>query len=147
MAWAGEPVRESAAPEEASGAGISCVDTSCVETSEIETSGADPTVAETTAALAERLRDVTVIDPGAAERRWLGKPISLSLRDADLQEVLRSFAKLAEVNLILDPRVAGKVTVELEDVPWDQALYVILKTHGLGIEITGSVWGVAPVRR
>lgn len=76
--------------------------------------------------------------------RWRGEPISLSLRDAPLPEVLRTFAKLAGVNLVLDPRVQGTVTVELVDVPWDQALAVILKTHGMAAEVDGRVWLVTP---
>lgn len=76
--------------------------------------------------------------------RWKGFPLSLSLREAPLPEVLRTFARLAGFNLVLDPRVQGSVTVELENVPWDQALYVILKTHGMGAEIDGRVWLVAP---
>ena len=79
-----------------------------------------------------------------AATRWKGAPISLSLRDAPLPEVLRTFAKVAGVNLVLDPKVQGLVTVELENVPWDQALYVILKTHGMAAEIDGRVWLVSP---
>lgn len=86
---------------------------------------------------------VVVIDQGR-QPAWRGEPISLSLKDADLVEVLRSFARLAGVNLIIDPGVKGKVTLELKDVPWDQALYVILKTHGLAAEIDGRIWGVHP---
>ncbi len=75
---------------------------------------------------------------------WKGEPISLSLKDADLVEVLRSFAKLAGTNIIIDSRVKGKVTLELKDVPWDQALHVILKTHGLAVDTGGrDLWAVA----
>ncbi|HEV8631704.1 MAG TPA: hypothetical protein VGV61_15410 [Thermoanaerobaculia bacterium] len=81
---------------------------------------------------------------GGAPSRWKGFPISLSLRDAPLPEVLRSFARLAGMNLVLSPQVQGTVTVELHDVPWDQALYVILKSEGMGAEIDGRVWTVAP---
>jgi hypothetical protein len=99
-----------------------------------------------------RPRRVQVLDRGvielsrgyAAPSRWKGAPISLSLRDAPLPEVLRSFARIAGVNLVLDPRVQGQVTVELKDVPWDQALHVILKTHGMAAEIDGNVWLVSP---
>jgi hypothetical protein len=89
---------------------------------------------------------IEVGGPPDPESRWHGFPISLSLRDAPLDEVLRSFARLAGVNLVLAPGVKGEVTVELEDVPWDQALYVILKTHGMGAEIDGRVWLVEPQR-
>ncbi|HVS01705.1 MAG TPA: secretin and TonB N-terminal domain-containing protein [Thermoanaerobaculia bacterium] len=97
--------------------------------------------------LGQRAWTVDVTHPQGASR-WRGERISLSLRDADLKEVLRSFARLADMNLILDPRVKGRVTVELHDVPWDQALHVILKTHGLGIEIDGgTIWSVRPPSR
>ncbi len=82
--------------------------------------------------------------PAQAQSRWRGFPISLSLRDAPLPEVLRSFARIAGVNLVLHPGVTGTVTVELHDVPWDQALYVILKTQGMAAEIDGRVWIVEP---
>ena len=84
------------------------------------------------------------VEVGRQPSRWQGHPISLSLRDAPLPEVLRSFAKIAGVNLVLAPGITGNVTVELKDVPWDQALWVILKTHGLGAEIDGRIWTVAP---
>ena len=80
----------------------------------------------------------------ASQGRWTGFPISVSLDKAPLQDVVRTFAKLAGFNLVLDPRVKGSVTVELKDVPWDQALYLILKTHGMGAEIDGRLWVVAP---
>jgi type IV pilus assembly protein PilQ len=79
-----------------------------------------------------------------SQGRWTGFPISVSLDKAPLQDVVRTFAKLAGFNLVLDPRVQGSVTVELKDVPWDQALYLILKTHGMGAEIDGRLWVVAP---
>jgi type IV pilus assembly protein PilQ len=94
-------------------------------------------------------RAVTIGTHGLVERgqglsgqeQWRGFPISLSLRDAPLPEVLRAFAQLAGFNLVLDPRIQqGTVTVELKDVPWDLALYVILKTHGLGAEVDGRLW-------
>ena len=80
----------------------------------------------------------------AAQGRWTGFPISVSLYKAPLPDVVRTFAKLAGFNLVLDPRVKGSVTVELKDVPWDQALYLILKTHGMGAEIDGRLWVVSP---
>ena len=87
--------------------------------------------------------DTVVVDPGE-DRVWKGEPISLSLKDADLVEVLRSLAKLAGTNIIIDSRVKGKVTLELKDVPWDQALHVILKTHGLAVDTGGrDLWAVA----
>ncbi|HXT21995.1 MAG TPA: secretin and TonB N-terminal domain-containing protein [Thermoanaerobaculia bacterium] len=91
-----------------------------------------------------RYGEIELGRPPQAASRWKGFPISLSLRDAPLPEVLRSFARIAGVNLVLAPGVTGSVTVELQDVPWDQALSVILKTHGMAAEIDGRVWLVEP---
>lgn len=71
--------------------------------------------------------------------------ISLSLRDADLVEVLRSFARLGGFDLVVDPAVRGTVTVELRDVPWPAALAVILRTHGLAAEVDGRIVSVHPL--
>lgn len=71
-------------------------------------------------------------------REWVGEPVTLSLRDADLVEVLRSFSRIGEFNLLIHPGVEGRVTVEFREVPWDQALSTILRMHGLGLEITGA---------
>ncbi|HVR29254.1 MAG TPA: secretin and TonB N-terminal domain-containing protein [Thermoanaerobaculia bacterium] len=73
--------------------------------------------------------------------------ISLSVRNADLVEVVRSLAKISGLNLIVDPAVRGTVTAELHDVPWHRALAVILRTQGLGMEIDGRVVTVAPPAR
>lgn len=75
---------------------------------------------------------------------WVGDKVSLSLRDADLVEVLRSFARLGDLNLILHPGIKGTVTVELKDVPWDQAMSVILQMHGLGLDVSGRTVRIAP---
>lgn len=71
--------------------------------------------------------------------------ISLSLREADLVEVLRSFAVLGGFNLVVDPSVKGTVTVELKNVRWELALAVILRSHGLAAEIDGRLVAVRPL--
>jgi type II secretory pathway component HofQ len=90
-----------------------------------------------------------VVTPAAAPSS-AGRPvpvISLSLKDADLVEVVRSLARIAQVNVIFDPGVSGKVTAELVDVRWDHALAVILKTQGLGMELDGRILTVATPTR
>lgn len=97
-------------------------------------------------------RSVTLGGYGVIERgegpsgqgRWTGFPVSVSLHKAPLQEVLITFSRIADFNLLLDPRIQGSVTVELKDVPWDLALHMILRTHGLGAEVNGRLWRVAP---
>lgn len=80
----------------------------------------------------------------APQGRWTGFPVDVSLHKAPVQEVILTFARLADFNVVFDPRVQGSVTVELQDVPWDLALHMILKTHGLGAEVNGRLWRVAP---
>lgn len=76
---------------------------------------------------------------GPEPARFTGEPISLDLKDADLKDVLRTFARIGRFNLVVDPEVKGSVTVRLEDVPWDQALDVILRSNGLGYVLEGNV--------
>jgi len=76
---------------------------------------------------------------GEPLRRWTGEPISLDLKDADIRDVLLTFSKLAQLNMVIDPDVRGSVTVRLENVPWDQALGVILRVNGLGYVLEGNI--------
>jgi type II secretory pathway component HofQ len=76
---------------------------------------------------------------GEPVRRFTGEPISLDLKDADIRDVLLTFSKLARLNMVIDPEVRGSVTVRLENVPWDQALDVILKVNGLGYVLEGNI--------
>ena len=73
------------------------------------------------------------------QARPVGDPISLDLKDADVKDVLRTFAELTKINIALDPDVRGSVTVQLHDVPWDQALDVILRMNGLGYVLEGRI--------
>ncbi len=68
----------------------------------------------------------------AEEVRYTGEPISLNFRDADIRDVIRLFADFTGLNFVVDPDVSGRITIVLHDVPWDQALDIILKNNGLG---------------
>ena len=76
-------------------------------------------------------------------RRYTGRRISLDLQDADLVNVLRLFGELANLNMILAPDVRGKVTVRLVNIPWDQAMEIILKMNGLGYTIDDNIIRIA----
>ena len=80
------------------------------------------------------------------EQQFTGEPITLTLKDADIKDVLKTFSVLTEMNIVLDPSVSGSVTVELRDVPWDQALDLILKINGLDYVLENNVLRVAPIR-
>lgn len=81
---------------------------------------------------------------GATHKEYVGESISLSLKDGDIKDVLRSFAKISGLNVVVQPGVRGTVTVELESVPWDQALDQILKINNLGYELDGNIMRIAP---
>ena len=77
--------------------------------------------------------------------RYTGKLISLDLQDTDIDNALRIIAEVSNLNIVASEDVIGKVTLRLTDVPWDQALDVILKTHGLDKVLEGNVMRIAPV--
>lgn len=76
---------------------------------------------------------------------YTGRLISLDLQDADIDSALRIIAEVSNLNIVAGEGVVGKVTLKLVDVPWDQALEVILKSHGLDKVLEGNVLRVAPV--
>ena len=78
-------------------------------------------------------------------REYAGDPVSMEFQNAELRSVLRTFAEISGLNLVIDPQVAGTVDVALVDVPWDQALEVILQANRLGYVIDGTVVRIAPV--
>lgn len=77
------------------------------------------------------------------EREYAGSPVSMSFQNADLRSVLRTFAEISGLNIVIDPQVEGRVEVTLVDVPWDQALDVVLQANRLGYDLDGSVLRVA----
>ena len=79
--------------------------------------------------------------------RYTGSPVSMDFQNADLRAVLRVFAEISDLNLVIDPSVQGEVNVALTEVPWDQAFDVILRAAGLGHEIDGTVVRIASVER
>ncbi len=76
-------------------------------------------------------------------KNYSGKPISLDLLDADLKNVLRLLADITGKNMVIEPDVAGRVTIKVEKVPWDQVLDMILAMNDLGKEERGNVIRIA----
>ncbi|HEV7239648.1 MAG TPA: type IV pilus secretin PilQ [Thermoanaerobaculia bacterium] len=72
-------------------------------------------------------------------RVFNGEPLSLNLKDADIKDVVRTFAELTGLNIAVDPGVTGSVTVDFVDVPWDQALDLILRQNNLTYVLEGNV--------
>ena len=68
-----------------------------------------------------------------------GEPVTLDLRDADLRDVLRMLSEVSGLDFVLQPGVAGRVSLRLTETPWDQALEVILRSRGLDYLLEGGV--------
>jgi beta-lactamase regulating signal transducer with metallopeptidase domain len=75
-----------------------------------------------------------------------GEPISLTLNDADVRDVLQTFHELTSLEFDVDPAVDSRVTVELRDLPWDQALDLILTLSGLTYVVHDGVMVVSEAR-
>ncbi len=80
-----------------------------------------------------------------AQPRFRGTPVSLDFQGADLRAVLRTFADISGLNIVIDPTINGTVDVSLRDVPWDQALDIILRANKLGYRVDGTVVRIAPL--
>jgi type IV pilus assembly protein PilQ len=79
--------------------------------------------------------------------RYTGEKISLDFQNADINDILRLIAEVSGLNIIAGGDVQGTVTTRMVDVPWDQALDVILKINGLAQEREGNIIRVAPIGR
>jgi type IV pilus assembly protein PilQ len=77
--------------------------------------------------------------------RYTGEPISVNLKDVDLKDFFRLIHEISGLNVVLDPNVHGTLTIVLDDVPWDQALDIVLKNNDLARELEGNVLRIATV--
>ena len=79
-------------------------------------------------------------------RQFTGDPITLDFQGADLRAVLRTFAEISQgLNIVIDPSIQGTVDVSLRDVPWDQALDIILRANKLGYSVEGNIVRIVPL--
>lgn len=79
------------------------------------------------------------------ETKYTGEIITLKFKDADLRDVILYLGDFAKLNVVFDPEVRGVVTCNLVDVPWDQALDILLRNNKLGKVLEGNVLRIAPV--
>ena len=78
------------------------------------------------------------------EFSYVGERISLNFQDIEVRAVLQLIADFTEMNLVASDTVSGRITLRLQNVPWDQALELVLKTKGLDKRQVGNVLMVAP---
>ena len=83
-------------------------------------------------------------EPTLEERVYSGEPLSMEFQDVEIRSVLDILAQFTEMNIVASDSVAGNITLRLINVPWDQALDIILKSKNLGKRENGNVILVAP---
>jgi type IV pilus assembly protein PilQ len=83
-----------------------------------------------------------LVSPVSAPK-YTGEPISVNLKDVDLKDFFRLIHEISGLNVVLDPNVKGGLTIVLDDVPWDQALDIVLKNNDLARQLDGNVLRIA----
>ncbi len=83
--------------------------------------------------------------PAVSGPKYTGEPISVNLKDVDLKDFFRLIHEISGLNVVLDPNVKGTLTIVLDDVPWDQALDIVLKNNDLARQLEGNVLRIATV--
>ena len=81
----------------------------------------------------------------AVKKRYVGRRIDLDFKGADIHNILRLLADVGQMNIVTSDEVKGEVTIKMRDVPWDQALDVVLRAKGLGSVREGNLVRVAPL--
>jgi type IV pilus assembly protein PilQ len=79
-----------------------------------------------------------------ADREYTGDPLTLTFQDLETRAVLQLLADFSGLNIVVSDSVQGSVTLRLQDVPWDQALDIVMTTKGLDMRRNGNVVIVAP---
>jgi len=92
------------------------------------------------------LLEMNTLFPGM-KKAYSGQKISIDLQDADTELVLRLIAEVSGHNLIIDDSVSGKISLKLQDIPWDQALDLVLLQKGLGVVIKGNIMRITTTKQ
>jgi type IV pilus assembly protein PilQ len=93
-------------------------------------------------------KDIAAAKRGATQGEaftYTGQKVSFDYQGIDIQNALRMIAEMSDMNIIMGDDVKGKLTMRLENVPWDQALDIILASQNLGKEVHGNVMRIAPL--
>lgn len=92
---------------------------------------------------APALSPVSVISQDQAGAKYTGAPVSVNLKNVDLQDFFRLIHEISGLNVVVDPSVKGTLTLVLDNVPWDQALDIVLKNNDLDKQLDGNVLRIA----
>ncbi len=94
---------------------------------------------------AEQKKQMEQPKPASNGSKYTGEPISVNLKDVDLKDFFRLIHEISGLNVVLDPMIHGNLTIVLDDVPWDQALDIVLKNNDLSRQLEGNVLRIATV--
>ena len=90
--------------------------------------------------------DVKVVSTPGAIKTYRGELVSFDFKDADVRDVLRILSDISGFNMVVAKNVEGSVTLKLNNIPWDQALDIVLEDAGLGAVVEGNVLKIAPLK-
>ncbi|MGO8983741.1 MAG: type IV pilus secretin PilQ [Terriglobales bacterium] len=94
---------------------------------------------------AEQKAQLSQKSPAMSGSKYTGEPISVNLKDVDLKDFFRLIHEISGLNVVLDPTIHGNLTIVLDDVPWDQALDIVLKNNDLSRQLDGNVLRIATI--
>ncbi len=105
---------------------------------------------EVNVTIAPKKEEVPSIDQ--ASQQYKGRPISITLKDAEIQHILKLLAEAARedgqiLNIVASDDVKGKISIQLEKVPWDQVLELVLEVNNLGMKRIGNIIRIMPKER
>src|SRR6267142_4010450 len=100
------------------------------------------TAAATTMAASSAAQAPAAAGPAPAGK-YTGEPISVNLKDVDLKDFFRLIHEISGLNVVLDPAVKGSLTIVLDEVPWDQALDIVMQNNSLDKQLNGNVLRIA----
>ena len=94
-----------------------------------------------------RIKNSAATASSVLKKTFSGEKIDLNFQNVNVRSVLQIIAEVAQKNLVVDDSVTGTITLRLQNVPWDQALDIVLKTRGLDKRSVGNVLLVAPAAK
>jgi type IV pilus assembly protein PilQ len=105
--------------------------------------GAQQAAQQANTAAGTMAQSMQVSPMAAPAGKYTGEPISVNLKDVDLRDFFRLIHEISGLNVVLDPAVKGTLTIVLDEVPWDQALDIVLQNNGLDKQLNGNVLRIA----
>jgi type IV pilus assembly protein PilQ len=109
--------------------------------------GVEKAVAESRTSGLSVESDQVAVEGAPQRARYVGKKVSFEFKDIDIHNLLRIIADISKKNIVVSDDVSGKVTIRLRNVPWDQALELVLRSKSLGQEDLGNIIRVAPLAK